>query len=87
MRIPPNIARELNIIKTIDVALFNAFISLIYNSTKISIQDILQYSCRYQNRTMDGLGEMLCKEPSIRLVSAYVIGICTGQIKPGVTRS
>ena len=88
MRIPPYIVQALNKIKSFDPALSGALTTVISNAHKMSHQDILHYCCRCQNRTMQGLGEMNCSNPSLQAVSSYLMGIATGAIKgPGAVYS
>jgi hypothetical protein len=84
MSIPPYIVNALNKIQELDPELARALITAISHSHKMSRQDILQYSCRYQNRTMQGMGEMNCSNPYLQAISDYLMGIATGAIKgPG----
>ena len=88
MRIPPYIVDALNNINSFDSHLATALITVLSNLHKMSRQDILQYSCRYRNRTMNGLGEMNCSNPYLQAISDYLMGIATGAIKgPGGLRA
>lgn len=88
MRIPQYIVQALNKIQESDRELASVLITVISNLHKMSHQDILQYSCRYQNRTMQGLGEMYCSNPYLQAISSYLMGIATGTIKgPGGVRA
>jgi len=81
MPIPPYIVQALNKIQESDRELASALITVISNLHKMSRQDILHYSCRYQNRTMQGLGEMNCSNPYLQAISDYLMGISNGAIK------
>ena len=88
MRIQPYIVQALNKIQESDRELASALITVISNLHKMSHPDILQYSCRYQNRTMQGLGQMNCTNPYLQVISDYLMGIATGAIKgPGGVRA
>lgn len=88
MRIPLYIVDALNNINSFDSQLATALITVLSNLHKMSRQDILQYSCRYRNRTMNGLGEMNCSNPYLQKISDYLMGIATGAIKgPGAVYS
>ena len=83
-RIPLFIVKALNKIQDSDRDLASALKTVISNLHKVSRQDILQYYyCRYQNRTMQGLGEMNCTNPYVQVISDYLMGISTGAIKGG----
>jgi hypothetical protein len=84
MRIPPYIVQALNKIQESDPDLATALTTVISHSHKMSYQDILQYSCRYRNRAMQGLGEMNCSNPHLQAISDYLMQISNGAIKgPG----
>lgn len=83
MRIPLYIVDALNNIKSFDSQLATALITVLSNVHKMSHQDILQYSCRYQNRTMQGFGEMYCSNPYLQKISDYLIGVATSTKGPG----
>ena len=82
--IPVYIVYALKKIRESDHKLAIALIIVLSNVDKMSNQDILQYSCRYQNKTMNGLGEMNCSNPYLQAVSSYLMGVVTGTTKgPG----
>ena len=84
MSILPYIVNALNKIQESDPELARALITVISNLHKMSRQDILHYSCRYKNSTMQGLGQMNCSNPYLQAISDYLMQISNGAIKgPG----